>query len=444
MTLQNSELLEKIRQQFDSSPYPRMPLELSPKNDANALYLHNFITPFYLRNQQLIKPEKISILDVGCGSGYTTLTLAEANPGASIVGIDLSAKSIELARERLRFHGFTDVQFQVLSIDDVGRLGRKFDYINCDEVLYLMPDLVETLKALKSVLKPKGVLRGNLHSLYQRQNYFRAQELFTAMGLMQGNPEQTEIGIVLDTMRALGDTVPLKQQTWNPKQSVERPQEYVLMNYLFQGDQGYTIGDLFEALRGAELEFICMTNQRSWDLTKLFQDPQNLPLFWKMSLPQLSMEDRLQLFELLAPVHRLLDFWCGQVGQTQSWQVPSEWQPKQWEAVQITLHPQLQTEKVKAAVVEAIRQQRAFDVSSYLAAAAPAQVHTVLSPYLAACLLPLWEVSQSFGGLVERALKIRACDPVTLEPVERSQVEQELRQALINLEMYLYVLLTQR
>ncbi|MGV0027436.1 hypothetical protein [Phormidesmis priestleyi] len=79
----------------------------------------------------------------------------------------------------------------------------KFDYINCGEVLYLMPDLVQTLRTLKTVLKPKGILRGNLHSLYQRQNFFRAQQLFTAMGLMQRNPEETEIGVVLDTMNAL-------------------------------------------------------------------------------------------------------------------------------------------------------------------------------------------------------------------------------------------------
>jgi 2-polyprenyl-3-methyl-5-hydroxy-6-metoxy-1,4-benzoquinol methylase len=437
---QNSDLLEKIRQQFDSSPYPRTPIETSPKQDAKALYGHNFITPFYLYNQKLINPQEVTILDVGCGAGYKTLVLAEANPGATLVGIDLSEKSVELARDRLRFHGFPDVQFYALSLTDVAQLGMKFDYINCDEVLYLMPDLVQTLKTLKTVLTPRGILRGNLHSLYQRQHFFRAQQLFGWMGLMQGNPEETEIAVVLDTMKALKDEVPLKVQTWNPQQAVERPQEYVLMNYLFQGDKGYTIPDLFAALRSANLDFICMVNQRDWDLMSLFQDPANLPMFWEMGLPQLTIEERLQLFELIAPVHRLLDFWCGQ-GQAEQWELPQTWQPSTWETVRVHIHPQLQTATVKADLMEAIGQQRSFDLGRHLSASAPAQAQVLLSPYLAACLLPLLDAPQRFPALVQRILTIRPCDPVTLTPTNPQQASQDLRDALIGLELSLHVLL---
>jgi SAM-dependent methyltransferase len=432
-------LTTKIQQQFDSSPYPRIPIELSPKENASNLYVHNFLTPFYIRNQQIIDPQSITILDVGCGSGFKTLVLAEANPGATIVGIDLSEKSVELARARLQFHGFTHVQFHAMPIRQVSRLNMKFDYINCDEVLYLMPDLAKTLKTLKSVLKPTGIIRGNLHSLYQRYHFFRAQELFTIMGLMQGNPEETEINVALDTMKALKDGVPLKQQTWNPAQAAERPQEYTLMNYLFQGDQGYTIPDLFDALRGANLEFICMVDQRSWDLLSLFQDPQNLPALWQVSLPRLSMEDRLQIFELIAPIHRLLDFWCGWIGETPDWQVPQSWQPEEWENVQVHLHPQLQTAIVQADLIEAIRQQRSFDISHHLSAAVPAQIN--LSPYVAACLVPLWDAPQPFSALVQRLLRVRSCDPITLEPTSPQQAMQDLREVVMMLELHLYVLL---
>ena len=444
MNIQNSELLEKIRQQFESAPYPNMPLDLSPKGDANLLYANNFVTPFYLRNQQLANSQNLAILDVGCGTGYKTLILAEANPGATIVGIDLSAKSIQLAQERLRFHGFAEAQFQVLSLFDLPQLNMQFDYINCDEVLYLMPNLVQTLQILKAQLKPQGILRGNLHSLFQRHNYFRAQELFTSLGLMQGNPEHKEIEIVLDTMRGLSDDVPLKQQTWSSKQAIEDPQDYVLMNYLFHGDQGYTIPDLFAALQDAELEFICMTNQRSWELARLFQDPQNLPPFWQENLPKFSIAEQLQLFELIAPIHRLLDFWVGQVGQTPAWQLPSAWSAKDWEGVRVTLHPQMQTPTVKTAITEAIRQQQPFDLIRYFIAAAPDQVRIVLSPYVAACLLPLWDGPQQFPALIKRVLKIYAYDPITLKPSNPERISHELRQTLINLEKYLYLLLTQR
>jgi methylase of polypeptide subunit release factors len=106
-----SDLLDKIRQQFDSFPYPRTPLEQSPKDDHNLLYIHNLVTSFYLRDRKVVDSKGKVILDAGCGSGYTSLILAEANLGAKIVGVDISAESINLAEQRLKYHGFDDVYF---------------------------------------------------------------------------------------------------------------------------------------------------------------------------------------------------------------------------------------------------------------------------------------------------------------------------------------------
>jgi len=52
------------------------------------------------------------------------------------------------------------------------------------------------------------------------------------------------------------------------------------MNYLLQGDKGFTITELFAALKAADLEFISMVNWRQWDLMDLFKekDPENLRL----------------------------------------------------------------------------------------------------------------------------------------------------------------------
>src|SRR6476646_6635291 len=146
---------EKIRQQWETTPYPELPLETSPKADANSLYLHNLVTPFYLRNHQIIDTTDKLILDVGCGTGYTSLTLAEANPGAKIVGIDMSEKSLNLARQRSRYHGFENSEFYTLAVEELPSLNLQFDYINSDEVLYLLPDPAAGLKAMQSVLKPE-------------------------------------------------------------------------------------------------------------------------------------------------------------------------------------------------------------------------------------------------------------------------------------------------
>ncbi len=433
------ELLDKIRQQFEFAPYPRTPLEKSPKDNANLLFIHNLVTPFYLRNQRVLDLEGKVILDAGCGSGYKSLVLAEANPGAQIVGIDLSEESVKLARQRLEYHNIKNAEFHVLSIENLPQLGFEFDYINNDELLYLFPDPAVALHSMKSVLKPAGILRSNLHCYHQRANLFRAQTLCRVMGLMDNNPEALEIEILQTTMKALKDQVRLKAETWTSKYEAEDSTEVLLMNYLFQGDKGYTIPDLFDSLRQADLEFVSMVNWRQWELMDLFKDPENLPTFFEMSLPEISVEERLHIFELLHPIHRLLDFWCAHPEQGTAFKPVADWELSDWQRATAHLHPQLRTTKLKEALLKCVREQKPFEISQDLSV--PVTKPIPIDSTIASCLLPLWDGPQTVLALAQRWLRVRPLNPLTLEPVSPSEALEEIRQLLTNLEVFLYVLL---
>jgi SAM-dependent methyltransferase len=438
MNNQAPDLIEKIRQQFDFGPYSRIEIERSPKNDAVALYYHNLVTPYYLRNQTVVSNENRLILDAGCGSGYKALILAEANPGAKIVGIDISEQSLKLARERMKYHGVTNIEFYLLSIYELPDLGLEFDCINCDELLYLFPEPAVALKAMKSVLKPQGIIRSNLHSSLQRLNYFRAQKLFQIMGLMDSNPEDMEIGIALETIKALKDDVDLKTKVWNPSYEGDNGKEAVLMNYLFQGDKGYTIPDLFTALRAANLEFISMVNWRQWNLINLFQEPDNLPMLLAISLPEISVEQQLHLFELLHPMHRLLDFWCGHPDQAQPFVPSAEWFPSDWLEAKVHLHPQLKTSTVKEDVIKCFKQLHPFEINKYLPIS---EGRSLVDSTIAACLLPLWEEPQSMPSLVKRWQTLCPMHPITLVPTTESEAFDIVRYTLMGLESSGYILL---
>lgn len=432
----DSDVIEKIRQQFDTVCYPRIPLDTSPKNDCGLLYIHNLVTPYYLINQKVIKTEGKLILDAGCGSGYKALVLAEANPGAKIVGIDLSEESVKLARQRLEYHGFENVEFHAISIEKLPSLGLQFDLINNDEVLYLLPDIVVGLQAMKSVLKPDGIIRTNLHSALQRASFFRAQKICNMMGLMDENPQDLELEIVRETMNALKNEVLLKARNWNSNNT----DEWIFMNYLLQGDKGYTIPEVFAALRAADLEFVSMVGWRHWDVTDLFQDSENLPAFLAMSLPEISVEDRLHMFELLHPVHRLIDFWCGHPSQKPESFVPvAEWSEWDWQQARVHLHPQLKTPQVREDLLKCIASQKPLIISSYIPL--PTQVPIAIESMLAACLLPLWEGAQPVNSLVELWLKLRPLHPATLELVSPETAFEEVKELLSMLEAFLYVLL---
>ena len=437
MNNSESELRAKIRQQFDASPYPKISLERSPKDDYEALFLHNFITPYYLRNQKVIETKGKIILDAACGTGYKSLVLAEANPGAKIVGIDISENSVKLARQRLQYHGFDNAEFHVLSIEELPSLGLKFDYINNDESLYLLPDIVVGLQAMKAVLKPDGIIRTNLHSSLQRHYYFRLQETLQMMGLMNENPGEMEMEAARKTMDALKDSITVKRQVWNPEMA--KDPQWIQMNYLFIGDKGYSIPEVFAALKSSNLEFISMLKWRQWEVLDLFKNEDDLPVFLAVGLSEISLEERLHLFELLQSMHRLLDFWCGHPQQALPFLPVVEWTDSDWERARVQLHPQLRNSKTKEDLINCINNHKAFEISHYVKSPtlSPISVDSSIAP----CLLPLWDGVCNVQSLVDRLFKTRPLDPITLEPIDEESAWEDITELLETLDPFLYVLL---
>ncbi|BDA66138.1 methyltransferase type 11 [Calothrix sp. PCC 7716] len=430
-----AELLEKIRQQFDSAPYPRVPVEDSPEGNANLLYLHNLTTPYYLRHQKFTDTKGKVILDAGCGTGYKLLTLVLANPGAKVVGIDLSEESIHFAEKRMQYHGIDNVEFHVSLLEDLPKLGIEFDYINCDDVLYLLPDAVTGLQAMKSVLKADGIIRVNLHSSLQREWYYRAQKLCKFMGLMDSNPEALQIGALRDIMKALKDSVLLKSKTWNPIN--EENDGSILANHLLVGDKGSTIPEFFSLLNAAGLEFVSMVDWQRWDVMDLFKEPDDLPAFLALSIPDLSEEEKLHLFELFHPVHRLLDLWCGHRNQKKLTPV-SEWSDANWQNASVYLHPMLKTSNFREELIECITQMRPFAISQHLSLMS--NVVTIDST-MTLCLVPLLEKPQSMISLIELWKQVRPIDPITLQGIEDKQAFYLVKQLLLRLEGLGYVML---
>jgi ubiquinone/menaquinone biosynthesis C-methylase UbiE len=433
-----SDLLEKIRQQFDSSPYPRIPLNASPKNEPNLLYLHSFFTAYYLRNQKVIDTKCRVILDAGCGSGYKSLILAEANPGSKIVGVDISPESIKLAQQRLKYHGFDNAEFHVLSLEELPGLNYQFDYINCDELLSILSDLNIAFQAIKSVLKPEGIIRANLHSSLQRFHHYRAQKIFNIMGLMSGNPEDMEIEIVKDTMTALQNNVELKAKMWRGSYEGDKGKERILMNYLLQGDKGFTINDIFSALQHSNLEFIKIVNWRQWELMDLFKEPDNLPTFLANRLQDMSIQERLQMFQLLHPVDRLIDFWCGHPDSAPNILPVKEWTDSHWPEATVHLCPQLKTAKFEQQLIACIKEIRPFPISEHLSLVEGVME---IDGTIASCLIPLLEQPQPMMSLVKHWQKLRPIDPVTLEPTELQTAFNTVKNLLITLENFGYIML---
>jgi 2-polyprenyl-3-methyl-5-hydroxy-6-metoxy-1,4-benzoquinol methylase len=439
---------DKIRQQFDYGPYPRIPLEGFPKDDYEQFFQNSLVTPYYLHHRKVVSTEGKLILDAGCGSGYKALVLAMANPGAKVIGVDLSEQSINLAKQRFEFHKLDRGEFYQLSLYDIARLNLEFDYISCDETLYLLPDPAAGLRALKSVLKPNGIIRANLHNKYQRAKFYRAQELCKAMGLMDSAPGEFEFETVIETMRALKPGVNLKAETWAEFDQAgippEKLKELLATNFMLLGDKGYAIPDLFELLEQANLKFISMVNWRQWDVNDLFQDPENLPAFWNLGLSSASIPEKLHLFELIHPDHRLLDFWCTPdlSNSLSSSQSVKDWSDADWQMATAHLHPHLRNQALKDQLLYCIEMARAFEISQQIKL--PALAPVLIEANVAACLLLLWDEPQPIQVIAERYLQLNPVDLVTLEPISRETAFEVVKDLLNRLDAFLYILLETR
>lgn len=426
--------LEKINQEFNSLNYAERSLDSYLQN-IQYLYLNNLVTPYYLRNQKFIETEGKVILDAGCGTGYKTLALAEANPGAKIVGIDLSPEAIELARQRFADCGCKNAEFYALSIEDLPDLGQKFDYINNDEVLYFLPDPLAALQAMKSVLKPDGIIRTNLKSSLQRTYFYRVQEVLQMLGL-NDRPQASEIEQARHAIDALKDEVLLKTNTWPTNQ--EADPEWLASNYFNLG-KGYTVTEMFSLLKAADLEFISMVNWSQWELLDLFIEPDNLPMFLAMSLPGLSMEERLHLFELFHPIHELLDFWCGHSDVAGSIVPVADWTDLDWQGALVHLHPQMRETQLQEKLIACAARIESFPISACLPFVSDPSL--LMDSAVATCIIPTLSGPKSMLSLVEHWLRVRPLQIDTLQPQDPQQAFETVKQILTALEQIGYVLL---
>ncbi|WP_159790613.1 class I SAM-dependent methyltransferase [Sodalinema gerasimenkoae] len=430
-----SQLSEQVRQQFDFRPYPQIPIEQEVTEESSLLFSHEWQTPHYLQTGRVPEPKTARILDAGCGTGYGTLALATANPGAEVLGVDFSAASLEKARSRLDYHGHHQVELHCLDLMQLHELGIQFDYINCDDTLYLFDDPIAALGQLQEVLKPGGILRVNVHSALQREAVYRGQTLFHRWGLLEENPETPAVETLQGVMGQLKGWVNLKQQTWKPEFAREEATADILMNYLFQGDRGYTIPKVFEILEQAGLQFLRMVNWQQWDLLALFNQPQSLPPSILEQLRGMSVQQQLEWFELLHPVHRLLDFWCVNTHHPPADSV-ANWDAvtwaNQWSQVQVWLHPQLCHDGFRDACLQSWHSQKPLLLNAYFDPGLNGVV--TLDSRGAISLFPLIKTSpQPLLNLIRRSIDLFPRHPETLEPVQPELVLAQVKTLLVHL-----------
>lgn len=127
----------------------------------------------FMTREQVPRFEVRRILDIGCGIGYSSYCLQEMYPDAEIVGIDLSEKGIEIAKQLFTKSRLT---FTCMGADELSELDQSFDMITMFDVYEHIPENVRLSMPLilKSLLSPKGWLVMSTPTI-EHQNYLRTK-----------------------------------------------------------------------------------------------------------------------------------------------------------------------------------------------------------------------------------------------------------------------------
>lgn len=95
------------------------------------------------------------VADIGCGSGWSSIALAEAYPEARVQGFDIHAGTVETARELVRGRRLEPrVTFTVADAAELP--AGRFDIVLAFEALHDLPHPVEVLAAARRALRPGG------------------------------------------------------------------------------------------------------------------------------------------------------------------------------------------------------------------------------------------------------------------------------------------------
>ena len=103
-------------------------------------------------------PAGSSVLEVGCGVGSQTITLARRSPDARFTAIDIASESLAAAQRRADSAGLANVEFRHADIYSLAEDSATFDHVFVCFILEHLDNPALALQLMRGLLKPGGTI----------------------------------------------------------------------------------------------------------------------------------------------------------------------------------------------------------------------------------------------------------------------------------------------
>lgn len=308
---------DPVRQQYEDYPFPRVDpadearrLQIMPLDSLLAISHHCFGGRRDLR-------DGCRVLVAGGGTGHATIFLAEQLRGtdSTIVQVDLSAASLEVARERAARRGLTNIELIRGSLLDLPsmQLGL-FDYIDCTGVLHHLEDPDAGLAALSGVLDEAGAMGLMVYARHGRRHVYLIQELLRRLRL----PDDTSEDRIRHAYAVMEELPPWFYAGVGIHQArhiaaYRRDETNVVDTFLHAQDRAYTVEEAYELVEGAGLcfngfgSFQATMEGRMWmNPLRFLRDPE-----LRERVAALSPREQAVVAELVHPRVELHSFYAS-------------------------------------------------------------------------------------------------------------------------------------
>lgn len=239
MTNQNKELQEEARA-FDHQASSRTEKGFIPdlRNLQTVDWFYNNVwrepeftqiklMPVFESIIEQAKKNGTKVLEIGCGYGFLSLEMARY--GLNVTGIDLSPKSIGIAKEYLKkntiLEQFGSLDYRCGDFSSIDLVKNSFDSVVMFGALHHFPDVDIVIKKIDDILSSRGELL-----IYEpiRENFSRTSAEFALM-----------LRTILPTWESFDKKL---DKEWNEETWYEQVDQ-IYEEYVYEGDHHQSIMD---------------------------------------------------------------------------------------------------------------------------------------------------------------------------------------------------------
>ncbi|GLI07250.1 demethylmenaquinone methyltransferase [Paenibacillus tyrfis] len=149
--------MKSTKEQFVHSVFESIAPKYDLMNDILSFRRHKAWRNFTMKKMD-VKPGATAI-DLCCGTGDWTISLAKASGAGKIVGLDFSQNMLDVGEEKVRRLGM-DEQIKLVQGNAMALPfeDNSFDYATIGFALRNVPDLVKVIEEMQRVVKPGGMV----------------------------------------------------------------------------------------------------------------------------------------------------------------------------------------------------------------------------------------------------------------------------------------------